>query len=141
MLLGAAVTTFWVEDYVDAGVILGVVVINAVIGFLQEGKAERALEAVRGMLASRAIVLRDGERHEVDAADIGVAMGGRGTDAAKEAADLVLTDDDFATIARAVREGRAVFDNIKKSLLFILPTSGGRPASSCWQYSLAWRCR
>jgi magnesium-transporting ATPase (P-type) len=59
------------------------------------------------------------------AADIGVAMGRRGTDAAREAADLVLTDDNFASIARAVREGRTVFDNIKKSLLFILPTNGG----------------
>ena len=59
------------------------------------------------------------------AADIGVAMGFKGTDAAREAADLVLTDDNFATIARAVREGRVVFDNVKKSLLFILPTNGG----------------
>ena len=59
------------------------------------------------------------------AADIGVAMGHKGTDAAREAADLVLTDDNFATIARAVREGRVVFDNIKKSLLFMLPTNGG----------------
>ena len=58
-------------------------------------------------------------------ADIGVAMGGRGTDAAREASDLVLTDDNFATIARAVKQGRVVFDNIKKSLLFILPTNGG----------------
>jgi magnesium-transporting ATPase (P-type) len=52
-------------------------------------------------------------------------MGDKGTDAAREAADLVLTDDNFATIARAVREGRVVFDNVKKSLLFILPTNGG----------------
>ena len=59
------------------------------------------------------------------AADIGVAMGQRGTDAARDAADLVLTDDNFATIARAVRQGRVVYDNIKKSLLFILPTNGG----------------
>ncbi|MBE0473434.1 cation-transporting P-type ATPase [Rhodoferax sp.] len=57
--------------------------------------------------------------------DIGVAMGKKGTDAAREAADLVLTDDNFATIAQAVREGRVVFDNIKKSLLFMLPTNGG----------------
>lgn len=59
------------------------------------------------------------------AADIGVAMGQRGTDAAREAADLVLTDDHFATIAGAVRQGRTVFDNIKKALVFILPTNGG----------------
>lgn len=54
------------------------------------------------------------------AADIGVAMGERGTDAAREASDLVLTDDNFATIAHAVRQGRVVYDNIKKSLLFTL---------------------
>ena len=59
------------------------------------------------------------------ASNIGVAMGQKGTDAAREAADIVLTDDNFATIARAVREGRAVFDNIKKALLFMLPTNGG----------------
>lgn len=58
-------------------------------------------------------------------ADIGVAMGRKGTDAAREASDLVLTDDNFATIARAVREGRVVFDNIKKSLMHMLPTNGG----------------
>jgi magnesium-transporting ATPase (P-type) len=59
------------------------------------------------------------------AADIGVAMGHKGTEAAKEAADLVLTDDNFASIANAVHEGRTVFDNIKKSLVFVLPTNGG----------------
>ena len=56
-------------------------------------------------------------------ADIGVAMGRKGTEAAKEAAGIVLADDDFASIAAAVEEGRKVYDNIRKSILFILPTS------------------
>jgi magnesium-transporting ATPase (P-type) len=58
-------------------------------------------------------------------ADIGVAMGRSGTDAAREAADMVLTDDNFATIAAAVEEGRAVFDNLLKFIVWTLPTNLG----------------
>lgn len=56
-------------------------------------------------------------------ANIGVAMGKKGTDAAKEAADIVLTDDNFSSIERAIEEGRTVYANIVKSILFILPTN------------------
>jgi magnesium-transporting ATPase (P-type) len=58
-------------------------------------------------------------------ADVGVAMGLKGTEAAKEAAEMVLADDNFASITHAIEEGRTVYDNLKKSILFILPTNGG----------------
>ncbi len=58
-------------------------------------------------------------------ADAGVAMGGKGSEAAKEAAELVLVDDNFASIVAAVREGRTVYDNIKKVISWTLPTNAG----------------
>lgn len=58
-------------------------------------------------------------------ADVGIAMGKNGTEAAKEAAEMVLADDNFASITHAVEEGRTVYDNIKKSILFMLPTNAG----------------
>jgi len=59
-------------------------------------------------------------------ADVGVAMGIKGTEATKEAADIVLADDNFATIERAVEEGRRIYDNIRKSVVFLLPTNGAQ---------------
>ncbi len=58
-------------------------------------------------------------------ADVGTAMGHNGTEAAKEASEMVLADDNFASIIHAVEEGRTVYDNLKKAILFILPTNGG----------------
>ena len=70
VLLGAAVVTAALGHLVDTGVILGVVVINALIGFIQEGKAEKSLDAIRNMLSLRAVVMRDGRRQEIDASEL-----------------------------------------------------------------------
>jgi len=58
-------------------------------------------------------------------ADVGIAMGDGGTEAAKEAAEMVLADDNFSSIAAAIREGRTVYDNLKKAVVFLLPVNGG----------------
>jgi len=62
-------------------------------------------------------------------ADIGVAMGRHGTEAAKEAAGVVLADDNFASIDAAVKEGRTVYDNLKKAIVFLLPINGAESSA------------
>jgi len=69
-------------------------------------------------------------------ADVGIAMGVKGSEAAKEASSIVLTDDNFASIVAAIREGRIVSDNIKKSLIWALPTNAGEGLIILW--ALLW---
>lgn len=67
VLIAAAAVTVLLEHLVDAGVIVGVVVVNGLIGFIQEGKAEKAIDAVRNMLSAQATVIRAGRRYQLPA--------------------------------------------------------------------------
>ena len=120
VLTGADVDTMSDEE-------LGRIVEEATV--LARTSPEHKLRVVRALQAKGAVVAMTGDgvndAPSIKQADVGIAMGHKGTEVAKEASEIVLLDDNFASIVSAVHEGRTVYDNIQKLTAWTLPTNGG----------------
>jgi magnesium-transporting ATPase (P-type) len=118
-----AITGAEIEEMDTAGLQEGVRNVDV----FARASPEHKLRLVKAIQANRQIVAMTGDgvndAPSLKKADIGVAMGIKGTEVTKEAAGMVLADDNFASITAAVREGRTVYNNIEKAILFMLPTN------------------